>query len=179
MLNKVILTGKVGRAPKFCVTQEGKELVSFSLATSVYWRDEAGEWQSATDWHHIAVFRESTIRWLKGVLKRGDPLYVEGKLTYHSWIDKFGQKRLSSHVVITNREGRVEYLRSSPFQNTVSQPPNLISNLNVQDTSQPASLEEESHSEQKNKSESTSLQIEPTKALAKVESHEENQSLSH
>lgn len=153
MLNKVILTGKVGRAPKVCLTQAGKELVTFSLATSVHWRDEEGERQSATDWHHIAVFRESTLKWIKDVLKSGDPLYVEGKLTYHSWIDKFGQKRLSSHVVVTNREGRVEYLRpSSPFQHIVSQPPNLISNLNVQNTSQSAFLEAESLSEQKEES---------------------------
>ncbi len=169
MLNKVILTGKVGRAPKVCLTQQGKELVTFFLATSVYWRDEEGEWQSATDWHHIAVFRESTIRWLKDVLKSGDLLLVEGKLAYHPWIDKFGQKRLSSRVVITNREGRVEYLRPSPFQNTVSQPPNLVSNLNVQNTSQPVFLEAEDHSEQKDESEVYSFET----------SQENPQPLSH
>jgi single-strand DNA-binding protein len=179
MLNKVILTGKVGRAPKVCLTQEGKELVTFSLATAQHWRDEEGEWQSATDWHHIAVFRGSTIRWLKDVLKSGDPLYVEGKLTYHSWIDKFGQKRLSSHVVITNRDGRVEYLRPSSFQNTTSQSPNLISNLDVQDKPQPVSLEAEHGSEQKDESVGLSLEISSAKALVELEPQEENQPLTH
>lgn len=165
MLNKVILTGNVGRAPKVCLTQEGKEIVTFYLATSQYWKDETGEWQSVTDWHHIAIFRESTIRWLKDVLKRGDSVYVEGKLTYHSWTDKYGQKLFSPHVVITNREGRVEYLRSSSFHNPVSQSSNLNSNLNVQNKLQPASLEAKRCSEQIDESVDVSAQ-EETQALS-------------
>jgi single-strand DNA-binding protein len=168
MLNKVILQGNIGSTPNICLTQEGKEIATFSLATSVSWKDATGEWQSATDWHRIAVFRKSTIGWLKDVLKRGDAVYIEGKLTYHNWVDKFGQKRFSPHVVITNREGRVEYLRpSSHFQNTVS--PNPLSNLNVQDKPQPDSLEEGCDSVQKDENEEAYLET----------SQENHQPLSH
>jgi len=125
MLNKVILTGNLGNDPELYLTQEEKEVVTFSLATTHSWKDEAGEWQSATDWHQVSVFRESTIRWVKDVLKRGHKVYVEGKLTYQHWTDKFGQKRITPYVVITDREGRVEEIRSATH--SVS----LTSNLNL------------------------------------------------
>ena len=108
MLNRVTLQGNIGRVPSIALTQGGREVASFSMATTQNWKDESGEWQSATDWHQITVFRESTIRWIKEILKRGDPVCVEGKLTYQQWTDKYGQPRRTSHVVIAGREGRVE-----------------------------------------------------------------------
>lgn len=108
MLNRVTLQGNIGRAPSIALTQGGREIASFSVATTQNWKDEAGEWQSATDWHQVTVFRESTIRWIKEILKRGDPVCVEGKLTYQQWTDKYGQPRRTSHVVVAGREGRVE-----------------------------------------------------------------------
>ena len=108
MLNRVTLQGNIGRVPSIALTRDGREIASFSMATTQNWKDESGEWQSATDWHQITVFRESTIRWIKDILKRGDPVQVEGKLTYQQWTDKYGQPRRTSHVVVAGREGRVE-----------------------------------------------------------------------
>ena len=110
MLNKVILQGNVGRAPKIALTQEGKEIATFSLATTQSWKDAAGERQSATDWHRVTVFRDSTIRWIKDSLRRGDRVYLEGKLSYHHWTDKHGQTRSTPHVVIAGKEGRLQHL---------------------------------------------------------------------
>lgn len=111
MLNRVTLHGNIGRVPSIALTQDGREIASFSVATTQNWKDESGEWQSATDWHQITVFRESTIRWIKDILKRGDPVCVEGKLTYQQWTDKYGQSRRTSHIVVAGREGRVECFR--------------------------------------------------------------------
>jgi single-strand DNA-binding protein len=113
MLNKVILQGNVGHAPKIFLTQGGKEVANFSLATSMVWKDKDGEWQSATDWHQITVFRESTVRQIKDLLKRGDPVYVEGKLIYQRWTDKYGQSRITAHVVVPGYGGRVTCLKPS------------------------------------------------------------------
>lgn len=111
MLNKVILQGDVGRVPKITLTQEGKEIATFSLATTQSWKDTAGKRQSATDWHRVTVFRDSTIRWIKDSLRRGDRVYLEGKLSYHHWTDKHGQPRSTPHVVIAGKEGRLQHLR--------------------------------------------------------------------
>lgn len=109
-MNKVILIGNVSRAPKTYLTQHDKEFTTFFVETTHLWKDETGEWQLATDWHQVSVFRESTMRWIKDVLKRGDPISVEGKLTYEHWTDKHGQQRSTPHVVITKTEGKVEHL---------------------------------------------------------------------
>lgn len=107
MLNKVLLKGNVGRAPKAFLTQEGKEVV----ATKTSWKNECGEWQTATDWHRITVFRESTIHWIKDLLKRGDSVFVEGKLAYQHWTDKYGQSRSTPHVVVSRFGGKVEHFK--------------------------------------------------------------------
>lgn len=113
MLNKVILQGNIGNTPKIYLIQEGKEVANFSLATTMVWKDKKGEWQSATDWHQITVFRESTVRWIKDLLKQGDSVYVEGKLVYQHWTDKYDQTRITAHVVVPGQGGKVEYLRFS------------------------------------------------------------------
>lgn len=113
MLNKVILTGNMGRTPKVWLTHDGREIATFYLGTNVSWKDTNNKWQTCTEWHRITVFRESTVEWIKDALKKGDSLYVEGKLSYHHWTDKYGQSRLTPHIVVSNREGRIQYLRSS------------------------------------------------------------------
>ena len=113
MLNKVILMGNVGRSPHIYLTQEGREVANFSLATTVMWKTKGSEWQSATEWHQITVFRESTVRWIKDLIKRGDTVYVEGKLVYQNWTDKYGRPRVTAHIVVSGQDGKVEHLRSS------------------------------------------------------------------
>lgn len=116
-MNKVILKGNIGRTPRFSLTQKGKEVAKFFLATSMSWKGKDSEWQTHTEWHRITVFKESTIRWLKDILKQGDTIYVEGKLSYHRWTDKYGQARGTPHIMITKHDGRVEFIRSPHTRN--------------------------------------------------------------
>lgn len=123
MLNKIILKGNIGRPPHVALTQDGREVASFDLATHTSWRDDQGEWQTITEWHHIKVFKPSTVRWSKNVLKQGDTVYVEGKLSYHHGVDKWGQPRKTAQIVVSQFGGKVEYLRSpSSSQNKVNTP---------------------------------------------------------
>lgn len=149
MLNKIILKGNIGRSPHFTTTQDNKEVGKFFLATTMSWKSEDGEWQSHTDWHRITVFKPSTLKWMKDVLKRGDMIYVEGKLSYHCWVDKYDQNRVTPHVMVTNRDGVIELIRSAPLasQKTTSEPtdeqdipasiekdaplPNVVSSLEI------------------------------------------------
>ena len=137
MLNKVILKGNIGRAPKHCLTQDGKEMVSFSLATTYYRKDEEGEWQSITDWHSVIIFRESTTRWAKDVLKQGDPIYVEGRLSYHCWKDKYGQSHLRAQVIVSEKQGCVKCLRPEMIpMGSLPQPSNQGLNPSADKTAQ-------------------------------------------
>lgn len=112
MINKVILKGNIGKKPHIALDQRGREIASFSLATNTKWKDGSGEWHQHVDWHQIVIFRDSTVRWIKDVLKKGDTVYIEGKLSSHNWTDKYNQPRTDSAVIIAGSEGKVEYLRS-------------------------------------------------------------------
>ncbi|MBP9777451.1 MAG: single-stranded DNA-binding protein [Alphaproteobacteria bacterium] len=120
MLNKVILRGHIGRDPEVKMTKKGRQIATFFLATRFSWKDEDGEWQIHTDWHRITIFRESTIGWVKNILKKGDMVDVEGRLSYHCWADKFQQRRFTTHVVIEDGQGRVEYLPRASQEEGVS-----------------------------------------------------------
>ena len=112
MLNKIMLTGNVGRTPKIWLTPDRREIATFPLAASKSWKDDFGKWQTYTDWHKITVFRESMVKWMKTSLNKGDKVYLEGKLTYHSWKDIHNQNRLTAYIVISGQHGCLEYLRS-------------------------------------------------------------------
>lgn len=112
MLNRIILAGNLGRDPEIQVTQHGREIAKFSLATSAKWKDKDGEWQKHTYWHHIVVYRDSTVCWIKDNLKKGDPVFVEGTLTYHHGEDKRGNAYRATHIKVSGQYGRVHCLRS-------------------------------------------------------------------
>lgn len=111
-MNKIFLKGNIGHAPRISLTQDGREIATFSLATSSSWKDETGEWQTHTDWHRIIVFRKSTVGWVKDLLQKGDTLYVEGKLTYRQKKDKYNHSRLMPYIVISDSGGKIEHIRS-------------------------------------------------------------------
>lgn len=112
MLNRIILRGYLGRNPEIKTMQNGKQMATCFLATNFSWKDEDREWQTHTDWHRVTIFRASSIGWIKDGLKKGDLVYLEGKLSYHSWTDKYNQKRFMPHIVIEDYHGHFERLRS-------------------------------------------------------------------
>jgi single-strand DNA-binding protein len=113
MLNRVILFGNLGKAPEFKKTQEGKDIAILSLATSFSWKGADGEWNKHVDWHRVIVLNEPTVRWMQDVMRKGDPVYVEGKLLYKESVDKVGQKRVTANVVVGERGGRVRLMRDT------------------------------------------------------------------
>jgi len=151
MLNRITLMGNIGRDPEFKVTKQGKQITTFFLTTKYSWKDETGEWHSHTDWHQVTVFRESTVKWLKDLLKKGDSVYIEGKLTYQTWTDKYNQPRITPHVVVRGSEGKVQYV--GKFQHIR---PTLLNPQN-KNTQNETAIEKESLSEA-----SPSLQASPS-----------------
>ena len=100
-LNKVTLIGNVGNEPEIRSTQQGKEIASFSLATSDSWKDKAtGEKKEKTEWHRIVVFSDGLVNVIKNYIKKGSKLYLEGALQTRKWTDKDGIERYSTEVVL-------------------------------------------------------------------------------
>lgn len=98
MYNKVIFIGNLGRDPEVRRLEGGTAVGRFSIATNENYRDQAGEWQTRTEWHDVVVWRGLAERVEKD-LKKGSMVFVEGKLTHRKWQDKDGNNRYSTEVV--------------------------------------------------------------------------------
>lgn len=99
-LNKVMLMGNLGKDAEVRMTPSGKKKVSFSLATTQRFKDAAtGEMRDKTDWHNIVAWNRAADRLEQVGLRKGTPLYVEGRISYRSWDDpQSGQKRYMTEI---------------------------------------------------------------------------------
>lgn len=100
-INRATLLGHVGQDIKISQTQDGRELVTFSLATSENWKDKrTGEKKQKTEWHRIVVFSEGLVGIIKNYVKKGSKLYLEGQLQTRKWNDKQGVDHYTTEVVL-------------------------------------------------------------------------------
>lgn len=97
-LNKVILIGNLGADPEMRYTPSGRAVVNFRIATTRHWNTQDGERREETEWHRIVAF--SKLAEICGqYLKKGAPVYVEGRLQTRSWEDQGGTKRYTTEIV--------------------------------------------------------------------------------
>ena len=100
-LNKVTLIGNLGSDPEIRSTPGGNRVAQFSLATSRTWNDQAGVRQEKTEWHRCVVWNtkgSSLADIVERYVKKGDKLYIEGRIEYRQWQDKDGQTRYSTEI---------------------------------------------------------------------------------
>ena len=97
-VNKVILIGNLGKDPEMRYLPNGDPVVKFSLATGAKWKDQNGQIQERTDWHNIVAFRR-TAEVCNQYLKKGSPIYVEGRIQTRSYDDKDGNKRWITEII--------------------------------------------------------------------------------
>jgi len=146
-VNKVILVGNLGRDPEVRYMPNGEAVCNFSIATTDSWRDKNGQKQERTEWHNIVMYRK--LAEIAGeYLKKGRPVYVEGRLQTRKWQTKEGQDRYTTEIVadqmqmLGGREGggsagyepmdEDQSMQSRPMQSAPSQAP-------AQSAPQPAS----------------------------------------
>ena len=97
-INKVILIGNLGADPETRYLPSGDAVTNVRLATTDTWKDKSGEKQEHTEWHRVAFFGK--LAEIAGeYLKKGSPVYVEGRIRTRKWQDKDGQDRYSTEIV--------------------------------------------------------------------------------
>jgi single-strand DNA-binding protein len=97
-VNKVILIGNLGADPETRYLPSGDAVTNIRIATSEKWKDKSGEAQEHTEWHRIAFFGK--LAEIAGeYLKKGSPVYVEGRIRTRKWQDKEGQDKYSTEIV--------------------------------------------------------------------------------
>ena len=101
-LNKATLIGNLGNDPDIKYTQSGDAVASFSLATSETWKDKAsGEPVEKTEWHRCVAWRKLA-EIIGQYAKKGQKLYVEGKLQTRKWTDASGQERYTTEIQVND-----------------------------------------------------------------------------
>lgn len=98
-INKVILVGYLGRDPEVRYTPSGDAVADVSLATTEFYKNKDGERNEKTEWHNLVLWR-SQAEFAKEWLKKGQLIYVEGRLQTRTWEDKEGQKRSKTDVQV-------------------------------------------------------------------------------
>ena len=98
-VNKVILIGNLGRDPETRYTAEGGlAICSITVATSRRYKDAQGALQEETEWHRVVLFgRQAEVA--QTYLKKGNPVYIEGRLRTRKYTDKQGVERFSTEIV--------------------------------------------------------------------------------
>ena len=98
-INKVILIGNLGRDPEVRYTPSGAAVCNVSVATTRNWKDKnSGEKMEETEWHRV-VFYDRLAEIAGEYLKKGRPVYVEGRLKTRKWQDKDGKDNYTTEIV--------------------------------------------------------------------------------
>jgi single-strand DNA-binding protein len=129
-VNKVILVGNLGKDPDLRFMPNGDAVCNFSIATTENWKDKNGQKQEKTEWHNIVIYRK--LAEIAGeYLKKGRPVYIEGRLQTRKWQDKEGADRYTTEVIadsmqmLGSKDSNENYGAGTPAKNqgAGSQPP--------------------------------------------------------
>lgn len=104
-VNKVILIGNVGRDPEVRYLENNVAVANFTLATTErgYTTKSGQTIPDRTDWHNIVVWR-GLAQVVEKYVKKGSPIYIEGKIRSRSYDDKDGNKRYITEIYAENIE---------------------------------------------------------------------------
>lgn len=101
-LNKVMLIGNLGADPEVRSTNSGSRVATFSMATSRQWTGQGGEKQEKTEWHRVVCWNNKGAPLAdvaERYLKKGDRVYVEGRVEYRTWEDREKQTRYVTEII--------------------------------------------------------------------------------
>jgi len=97
-VNKVIIQGHLGADPELNTTQGGMSYTRISLATTDRRKDKAGNPKEKTEWHRVTLFGKQAETAAEH-LKKGDSVYIEGRLSYGSY-EKDGVKHYTTDILV-------------------------------------------------------------------------------
>jgi single-strand DNA-binding protein len=97
--NSVRLVGNLGMDPEVKSFDNNRKLAKLSLATNETYKNDKGEKITDTQWHSLVVWGTQA-KFAEDFLKKGDEIAVEGKLSSRSYVDKDGNKRFVTEIVV-------------------------------------------------------------------------------
>ena len=103
-VNKVILVGNCGRDPEVRYLPSGQAVANVSIATSSRRKDKtSGETVEQTEWHRVTFF-DRLAEIVGEYVKKGTPIYIEGRITYRKYTDKDGIEKNATDIIATEMQ---------------------------------------------------------------------------
>jgi len=103
-VNKVILVGNCGRDPEIRYLPSGGAVANVSIATTSRRKDRtSGEFVEETQWHRVTFF-ERLAEIVGEYVKKGTPIYIEGRLTYRKYTDKDGIEKNATDIIASEMQ---------------------------------------------------------------------------
>lgn len=98
-VNKVILVGNLGRDPEVRYSAEGAAICNISIATTSQWKDRnSGERREETEWHRVVLYNRMAE--IAGeYLRKGRPVYIEGRLRTRKWQGQDGKDNYTTEII--------------------------------------------------------------------------------
>ncbi|MDB5189247.1 MAG: hypothetical protein JWL82_204, partial [Parcubacteria group bacterium] len=96
-INKVELYGNLTRDPELKALPSGQQVANFAIATNRSFKNKDGARQEQTEFHNVVAFGR-TAEVIGQYLKKGRPIFIEGRLTTRSW-EKDGAKQYRTEVI--------------------------------------------------------------------------------
>jgi single-strand DNA-binding protein len=97
-LNKVMIIGHLGRDPELRYVPSGRPVASFSVATTRGWTNANGERREETEWFNVVAWGHLA-EICKQYLRKGEQVYIEGRLQTRGWEDREGKKHFRTELV--------------------------------------------------------------------------------
>jgi len=118
-MNKIMLIGNLGRDPEMSYTTSGKAVTRFSLAVNRNTKTQTGERQEETEWFNI-IFFDRLAEVTNQYLKKGQKVFIEGRLTVRKYTDKTGVERTAVEVIANDMEMLTPKGQSGPGSSSPS-----------------------------------------------------------
>lgn len=109
-MNRIEIEGRLGMDPELRYTKGETPYCRLSVGDSQRWKDNrTDEWQERTDWHNVTVWGDIAVK-AHNSLRKGNLVFVVGRVEYNSWEDDEGKKRYATNVK-AHTIRRMEYLK--------------------------------------------------------------------
>jgi len=102
-VNKAIILGTLGKDPEMRYLPNGDPVANVSIATNSKYKNKAGELVEETEWHRVTFF--GRLAEIAGeYLKKGKPVYVEGRIKTRKYTDKDGQEKYATDIIASEMQ---------------------------------------------------------------------------
>ena len=130
-VNRVILIGNLGKDPETRTLENGVKVSSLRLATTERFTSRSGEKTEHTEWHNVVAWR-GLAEVAERYLRKGNSVYVEGKIRNREWDDRDGNKRYTFEIIADNmimlggRRDQADEPSSAPDNEPLTQDVDMI-----------------------------------------------------